>query len=186
MYPGANSTRNIQITLYNPQQYIDPTNGAGNQSDVWNTGNLPISLNASPSIGQVSGTLVVPWPYASGTYSSTFTGVTSGSTGTVSQTLNVTFTKGSTAVSFGTALAYTNLSATFLVSGLNSGGMGCDSPIIMDTRCIELGASWWCLQERGESLGAGSMFSEERYRQALDDLIGADRNKQGDLIMIPG
>jgi hypothetical protein len=54
----------------------------------------------------------------------------------------------------------------------------------MDKRILELGAAWWCLQERGESLGANSMFSEERFRASMDDLIQKDVAMQGDLMMI--
>jgi hypothetical protein len=185
MYPGANSTRNIQITLYNTQPYLDPTNGTGNQVDVWNTGNLPISLNAAPALGNTTGTLLIPWPYPTGTYNTTFTGQNTAGSAPTSQTVVGTYTNGSTAVSYSASLTYNNFSPTVVVQGFYTGGVGCDSPIALPTRPIELGTAWWCLQERGESLGAGSMFSEERYRQSLDDLIGADRNKQGEMIMIP-
>lgn len=186
MYPGANTTRNIQITLYNPQQYIDPTNGSGNQTDTWNTGAVLQSFNASPTVGQTSGTLVVPWPYTSGTYATTFTGQSSSGQGNVSQTVNATYTKGSTAVTgFSAALTYSILSANVNVAGLYSGGLGCDSPIIVPSRVIEIGTSWWALEERGEELGTNSMFTEERYRRALDDLATKDQAMQGDLVMIP-
>lgn len=102
MYPGANTTRNIQITLYNPQVYIDPT-VIGSKTD-------PFS---------VAGTAV-----------------------------------------------------------------GIDSPILVPARLVELGASWWALQERGEELGAGSMFSEEKYRIALDDMATKDQAMQGDIMMV--
>lgn len=175
MYPGANSTRNIQITLYNPQQYIDPTNGTGNQTDVWNTGPNQISLTAQPATGATTGTLVAPWPYASGTYSITT------STG---QVTNGNFVLGSASLTGLTAITGSP-TATLNVTGVFSGGMGVDSPILMPSRILEIGAAWWALEERGEELGTNSMFTEERYRTAMDDLVGKDRATQGDLIMIP-
>lgn len=184
MYPGANTTRNIQITLYNPQQYLDPTNGAGNQTDVWNTGVTTLSLTTTPALGATSGTLLVPWIYPSGTYSVTFSGVATAGSGTVNQTVTATLTNGSTAITWTPALTYSTLSATFYATGIYSGGLGCDSPILVPNRIVELGTSWYALEERGEELGAGSMFTEERYRRALDDLSVKDRAEQGDLMMI--
>jgi len=184
MYPGANSTRNIQLTLYNPQQYLDPTNGTGNQTDVWNTGTTGVSFNATPAAGATSGTLVVPWPYATGSYSTIFTGAASSGSGTVSQTITCTYTNGSKAVTFGTAINGSTYIATVNVSGFLSGGMGADSPIMMPSRLVELGSAWYALSERGEELGTSSMFSEDKYRRALDDLATKDRANQGDLMMI--
>jgi hypothetical protein len=54
----------------------------------------------------------------------------------------------------------------------------------MPNRVIELGAAWYALSERGESLGTNSMFSEDKYRRALDDLATKDQAEQGDLVMI--
>lgn len=187
MYPGANTTRNIQITLYNPQQYLDPTNGTGNQVDPWNTGVTNLSFNTTPTEGNTSGTLLIPWPYPSGTYTVTFTGpnpVTLG-TGVVNQTLTATFLNGSTAVTaFSAPINNTSFSAIVTVQGFLSGGIGCDSPIIMHSRPLELGAAWYALSERGESLGVNDMFSEDKYRRALDDLATKDIVMQGDLMMI--
>ena len=54
----------------------------------------------------------------------------------------------------------------------------------MPSRIIEIGTSWWALHERGEELGTGSMFTEDKYRRAMDDLAGKDQAMQGDLVMI--
>jgi hypothetical protein len=186
MYPGANSTRNIQITLYNPQGYVDPTNGIGNQVDVWNTGVSNISFNAPLSLGQTSGNLIIPWPYSNGVATVTFTGQNVVGSGAVTQTITATFAQGSTLVTnFSAPLAYNILSPTVLVTGGLSGGLGADSPLIVPSRVLEIGTSWWALEERGEELGANSMFTEERYRRALDDFAGKDQAMQGDLVMIP-
>jgi hypothetical protein len=64
------------------------------------------------------------------------------------------------------------------------GTMGLDSPILVPSMPIEFGASWYALQERGEELGTSSMFTEERYRRALDDALSRDQGEQGDLQMI--
>jgi hypothetical protein len=186
MYPGANTTRNIQITLYNPQQYIDPTNGVGNQTDIWDTGATNVSMTATPALGATASTLLIPWPYATGTYTTTWTGpnpVTLG-TGSVQQVVTATFTQGSTAVTWTTPLSYGDLSAIVIVQGFLSGGMGADSPILMDSRMIELGSAWYALSERGESLGASDMFSQDKYLTARDDLVSKDIATQGDLMMI--
>jgi len=52
--------------------------------------------------------------------------------------------------------------------------VGLDSPVLVPNFPIELGASWYALQERGEELGTSSMFTEERYREALDDAVTRD------------
>lgn len=52
--------------------------------------------------------------------------------------------------------------------------VGLDSPILVPNFPIELGASWYALQERGEELGTSSMFTEERYREAADDAVTRD------------
>ena len=52
--------------------------------------------------------------------------------------------------------------------------VGLDSPILVPNYPIELGASWYALTERGEELGASNMFTEERYREALDDNVTRD------------
>lgn len=186
MYPGANTTRNIQITLYNPQGYLDPTNGTGNQTDIWNTGVQLLSFSTQLANGATSGTLAIPFPYTSGTYAVTLTGAASTGQGNITQTFNATFTQNSVNVTgFSVAVNSPNYSSTFQIAGLYSGGLGCDSPIIVPARVVELGASWWALEERGEELGANSMFTESRYTTARSDLADKDQAMQGDLVMIP-
>jgi hypothetical protein len=187
MYPGANSTRYIQITLYNPQSYIDPTNGGGNQTDTWDTGsssNDILTLNNAPALGATSGVLVAPFSFPSGNYPITFSGPNTGGSGRINQTVTATFIKGNTAFTWGGGLTSNLYAPNVLLQGLTSGGLGADSPIIMPSRIIELGSAWYCLAERGESLGTNSMFSEDKYRRALDDLATKDRAQQGDLVMI--
>jgi hypothetical protein len=64
-----------------------------------------------------------------------------------------------------------------------SGG-GLDTLITIPTQPIEYGAIWYTLQERGEELGNSSMFTEERFRTALDDAISRDQEESGGIEMI--
>lgn len=66
------------------------------------------------------------------------------------------------------------------------GTMGLDSPILIPQMPIELGACWYALAERGEELGVSNMFTEERYRRALDDALSRDLGDAGGLQMIIG
>jgi hypothetical protein len=47
------------------------------------------------------------------------------------------------------------------------------------SRPIEMGAVWYALEERGEEMGTSALFTEERYRKALDDAIARDAEEQG-------
>lgn len=61
---------------------------------------------------------------------------------------------------------------------------GLDTAILTPNFPIELGSSWYALEERGEELGTNSMFTEERFRKALDDAISRDIGQKGDIMMI--
>ncbi len=50
---------------------------------------------------------------------------------------------------------------------------------------VELGAIWFALEERGEELGQGGIFTEERYRNALDAAITRDVSEQGGYELVP-
>jgi hypothetical protein len=61
-----------------------------------------------------------------------------------------------------------------------------DVVIQIPTRPILQGALWYAFTERGEEQGQNGAFSEERYRQAVDDAISRDAAAQGDAIdMLP-
>lgn len=47
---------------------------------------------------------------------------------------------------------------------------------------IEIGVLWYALEERGEELGPNSLFSEERYKMALDAAIAKDDAEQGNAV----
>jgi len=60
-----------------------------------------------------------------------------------------------------------------------------DTEIQVPARPIELGALWYALEERGEELGAAGVFSERKYRQALDDAISSDSAESGGFQLVP-
>lgn len=60
-----------------------------------------------------------------------------------------------------------------------------ESPIIIPERPLVQGAVWFALEERGEELGQSGMWTEERYRKALDDAVSQDISEQGGLFLVP-
>lgn len=54
-----------------------------------------------------------------------------------------------------------------------------DTAITIPVRPVEVGTLWYALEERGEELGINALFSEERFRKALDDSIARDDAEQG-------
>jgi len=56
-----------------------------------------------------------------------------------------------------------------------------DSAISVPALPLELGATWFALEERGEELGVSGVFSEQRYRTALDSAIARDEAEQGNI-----
>lgn len=60
-----------------------------------------------------------------------------------------------------------------------------DVTIQIPSRALVIGTTWAVLQERGEELGQSSMFTEERYRIALDDEVASDMGEAGDLDLVP-
>lgn len=61
---------------------------------------------------------------------------------------------------------------------------GLDTAITVPTQPIEYGTIWYALQERGEELGTSTVFTEERFRVALDDAIARDQEESGGIEMI--
>ena len=61
---------------------------------------------------------------------------------------------------------------------------GLDTLITVPTQPIEYGSIWYALQERGEELGTSTVFTEERFRTALDDAISRDQEESGGIEMI--
>lgn len=60
---------------------------------------------------------------------------------------------------------------------------GLDTLITVPTQPIEYGTIWYALQERGEELGTSTIFTEERFRTALDDAIARDSEESGGIMM---
>lgn len=54
-----------------------------------------------------------------------------------------------------------------------------DVQIKIPFRPLEMGTIWYALEERGEEVGQNAMFTEERFRKALDDAIARDADEQG-------
>jgi len=63
-------------------------------------------------------------------------------------------------------------------------GAALDAPLVLPYRPLVLGTVWSALEERGEELGASSQFTEEKWRQALDDAVSRDADEAGGLIML--
>jgi hypothetical protein len=59
-----------------------------------------------------------------------------------------------------------------------------DTNILVPNRPLELGVIWYALHERGEELGVNSLYTEERFRQALDSAIARDWAEQGGLDLV--
>ena len=54
-------------------------------------------------------------------------------------------------------------------------------------KAVEFGATWFAFEERGEELGTNVMFTEQRYRMALDAAISRDdvEGSGGDYDLVP-
>jgi len=62
---------------------------------------------------------------------------------------------------------------------------GLDTEILVPARPVEYGAIWFGLEERGEELGVNAIFTEKKFRDALDDAIARDDAEQGGLNLVP-
>jgi len=60
-----------------------------------------------------------------------------------------------------------------------------DTHVKVPARPIEMGALWYALEERGEELGVNGVFSQTKYRDALDDAVSKDQAEQGGLNLVP-
>lgn len=61
---------------------------------------------------------------------------------------------------------------------------GLDTVITVPAEPIELGSIWYALQERGEELGTSTVFTEDRYKTALDDAVARDQEESGGIVMV--
>lgn len=57
--------------------------------------------------------------------------------------------------------------------------------ILIPARPLVMGTVWYALMERGEEQGVSAVFTEERFRRALDDAISRDAEEQGGYELIP-
>lgn len=60
-----------------------------------------------------------------------------------------------------------------------------DTEITIPTGALLIGTVWAVLQERGEELGQSSLWTEERYRIALDNEVSIDMDAQGEPELVP-
>jgi len=60
-----------------------------------------------------------------------------------------------------------------------------DTAIKVPALPIEMGTIWYALEERGEELGVNGVFTEQRFRTALDSAIGKDEAAQGGFQLVP-
>lgn len=59
-----------------------------------------------------------------------------------------------------------------------------DVVLKIPARPLEFGGIWYALLERGEELGVSSVFTEERFRNALDDAVARDAEEQGGVNLV--
>jgi len=57
--------------------------------------------------------------------------------------------------------------------------------IYIPTGPLMTGTLWYALEERGEELGVNGLYTEARFRKALDDAISRDMADQGGLDLVP-
>lgn len=76
------------------------------------------------------------------------------------------------------------LSVTMVVPQARVANDAISTVILVPHRPLELGAIWYAMHERGEELGVNSLYSEERYRNALDAAIARDWTEQGGLDLV--
>lgn len=77
------------------------------------------------------------------------------------------------------------LQVTMAIPQERFGPSDLDVVIKVPTTPVEMGAIWYALEERGEELGQNGIFTEERYRNALDAAVSRDLDEQGGLEMVP-
>lgn len=76
------------------------------------------------------------------------------------------------------------LSVTMVVPQARVPFNSLDTVILVPNRVLELGSIWYALHERGEELGVNTLYTEERYRNALDAAIARDWTEQGGLDLV--
>lgn len=81
-------------------------------------------------------------------------------------------------------LAERTLSVTMVVPQDRLEDDNLDVALQIPSRPLLIGALWYALEERGEELGVSNLYTEERYRRALDDTISQDWAEQGGLDLV--
>jgi hypothetical protein len=83
------------------------------------------------------------------------------------------------------ASATQSFSGTFYVPQTSLTATDLDTNIKIPERVLVQGSVWFALEERGEELGQSGMWTEERYRKALDDAVSLEISEQGGLQLVP-
>ena len=60
-----------------------------------------------------------------------------------------------------------------------------DTTILVPARPIEIGATWYALEERGEELGVNGLFNQEMFDQTLGSYVARDAEEQGGYNLVP-
>lgn len=60
-----------------------------------------------------------------------------------------------------------------------------DTNLKVPARAIEIGATWYALEERGEELGVKGLFTGEMFEQTLGAAVARDAAEQGDYNLVP-
>jgi hypothetical protein len=76
------------------------------------------------------------------------------------------------------------LSVTMVVPQPRIAFNALDTNIMIPSRPLEIGVIWYALHERGEELGVNSLYTEERFRLALDSAIARDWTEQGGIDLV--
>lgn len=76
------------------------------------------------------------------------------------------------------------LSVTMVVPQDRLANDDLDTVILVPSRPLEIGSIWYALHERGEELGVNNLYTEERFRNALDAAVARDWAEQGGLDLV--
>jgi hypothetical protein len=77
-----------------------------------------------------------------------------------------------------------SFSGTFYVPQAALTANDLDTTIKIPERVLVQGTVWAALEERGEELGQSGMWTEERFRRALDDATSQELTEQGGLRLV--
>jgi hypothetical protein len=77
--------------------------------------------------------------------------------------------------------ASTTIQSTLIIPQARFDNADVAESLKIPIRPLIVGATWYALEERGEELGTGGVFNEQRYRDALNAAISRDDAEQGNV-----